>query len=355
MLMALNQQNLINAEFAKRNKKYLCPICHELVILKHGSKMIAHFAHHTASNCVGSEGETQLHLRGKQQLFHDLIRQYPKIKLEVYLIALKQSPDLLTAKLAFEYQCSPITNRRLKERGTGYQSQQINSIWILGMDYFKKSLQADAVLRFLRYQRYVGFYLLFLDASQHCYYLKYRITQIGNQVVCKLKKFATYQALIKFMKKLQIVTYPRIDLIKLTHIIETELRWQSANILKLQQLCYENGHLLSGCPLITHYPILNTPIMKRNWLAWKIKIILVLEKQQSCKLSDLLELVEYEEYLFIKSKNPTLSFLDSLKKAGYVNINDQNVQLIKNFVWYRDTYDKIDAIKKMKKRSADDS
>lgn len=355
MLIAHYKEKLINAEFAQKQKKYTCPICHELVILKKGHKMVSHFAHYVSSDCVGNEGETQLHLKGKQHLLKDLIKEYPKIKLEIYLNDLKQRPDLLTGNLAFEYQCSPISNRRLKERVIGYQSRQINSIWILGMDYFRKNLHAYSVLRFIRYQKCVGFYLLFLDASQHQYCLKYQIYQIGNQIQCKLKIFDNYQMLIKFMKTPQQNTYLQPNLIKLTQSIETKVRWQDTAMIKLQKRCYENGHLLTGCPLIVYYPIQNSPILNRNWLEWKIEIILYLENKQECKLSDLYQLVNHEKFLFIKIKNPTLSFLKLLAKQQYVKIEGENIKLSQNFIWYRDTYDKIGAIKKLEKRHYYDS
>lgn len=352
MLMALAQQKLVNAEKAAKGRVYVCPICHEVVILKNGPKMIAHFAHHAASECVGSEGETQLHLKGKQQLLQDLVAYYPKIKLEVYLIDLKQRPDLLTGEIAFEYQCSPITNLRLKERVQGYQSREINSIWILGMDYFKKSLHAYAVLRFLRYQANVGFYLLFLDPKQHCYYLKYRIVQINQHIVSKLKRFYSYAALIKFMQQPQLVNYSNVNLIKIVETIETKIRWQDVTMIKLQQACYQNGHLLTGCPLIVHYPQQMAPILNRNWLAWKIKMILYLENQHHGRLSELYQLIECDEFLFLKNLvNPGSEFVQLLQQAHYVKIEGQKVSLNKNFTWYRDTYDKIDAIKNKKRRN----
>lgn len=350
MLMALDKQKLINAEFAEKQKKYVCPICHELVILKHGDKMISHFAHYVSSNCVGNEGETQLHLRGKQQLLSDLNEKYPKFKLEVYLTSLKQRPDLLTGNLVIEYQCSPISNQRLKERVIGYRSQQIKSIWILGMGYFKKSLHAYSVLRFLRYQKQIGFYLLFLDSSQHCYYLKYQVTQIGDQLKYKLQRFYDYQALIKFMKNGQHDKFLQPDLVKITRLIENRIRFQDASMMKLQQKCYQNRHLVTGCPLLVHYSFPNFPFLNRDWLAWKVKIVLYLENNPQCKLVALYDLAECNEFLFIENKSPVLPFLKLLEKYNYVKINQQDVFLIKNFIWYRDTYDKIDAIKKIKKR-----
>ena len=83
--------------------------------------------------------------------------------------------------------------------------------------------------------------------------------------------------------------------------------------------------------------------------------ILYLENKQECKLSDLYQLVNHEKFLFIKIKNPTLSFLKLLAKQQYVKIEGENIKLSQNFIWYRDTYDKIGAIKKLEKRHYYDS
>lgn len=352
--MALDQQKLINASSANKQKRYTCPICHEVVIFKNGPKIIMHFAHFAASNCVNSKGETQNHLRGKQQLFHDLIGQYPLIELEVYLEDIKQRPDLLADKLAFEYQCSPITNQRLQERVSGYNSQKIKSIWILGMNYFKQNLHAHSVLRFLRYQKNVGFYLLFLDSVQHCYYLKYRIVQINHQLVWKLKKFSNYQSLVYFMNQLQFINYSQTNLITLTQMIENKIQRQDKTLLQLQKICYENRHLLTGCPIIVYYPQPMIPILNRNWLEWKIKIILYLEKKQHCHIKELKQLVKYDEFPFLKISNPVRLFLQILEKCHFVKIEGPMIFLLQEFIWYRDTYDKIDAIKKMRKRHNND-
>ncbi|WP_429971332.1 competence protein CoiA [Fructilactobacillus sp. Tb1] len=351
MLIALDNNKTINAEDAVRQHRYQCPICHELVILKQGNKMASHFAHHAHSDCIGSESESQLHLLGKQKLFNDLCLIYSQLKLEVYLTDLKQRPDLLNDHLAIEYQCSPITNLRLKERVRGYQSKQIKSIWILGMDYFKKNLHSYSVLRFIRYRQTLGYYLLFLDAKNEIYYLKYRIVQINHQISYDQQSFKSYQALLSFINFEQQGNSSITNLIKITELIETKIRWQDAQMLKLQSLCYEQHHLITGCPLIVHYQERQSPVLNRNWLEWKIKIILYLETKQQCNLNELVDLIELDDYLFVAKINPTMRFVKLLMELGYLELNCSKVKLVKSFKWYRDTYDKIDAIKQLEKRS----
>ncbi len=145
MLVAINEhgdylpltESLTEAALLQlRKTKAFCPHCKERVVLKAGAIKIPHFAHTVNTACASlfTEGESYMHLLGKQQLFNRLQRLEEDVQLECYLPHLQQRPDLLIRKkqsYAIEFQCSRIPISLLKERTQGYQNAQIIPIWLL--------------------------------------------------------------------------------------------------------------------------------------------------------------------------------------------------------------------------------
>src|SRR5690554_1948582 len=98
MLIAINhqhQQITAHKDLSKQDH-YSCPACQSPVHLKAGSVMRPHFAHYKKSHCaVFSEGETEEHLEGKQQLYDWLKSLGYTVEMEAYLPEMKQRPDIL--------------------------------------------------------------------------------------------------------------------------------------------------------------------------------------------------------------------------------------------------------------------
>ncbi|WP_248715740.1 competence protein CoiA [Convivina praedatoris] len=135
---------------------YFCPACRQPLILKRGEHKVAHFAHRDLSVCqhTFSEGESSTHLTGKLALYQ-LLKGQGTIQLEPVLAAIDQRPDLLwqhpqSGMIAIEYQCSPISAKRLAERNQGYRSQGISVYWILGPKYYHKNLRPQTIQRFIQ-------------------------------------------------------------------------------------------------------------------------------------------------------------------------------------------------------------
>lgn len=116
--------------------KFYCPQCQHPVHLKIGQYNIPHFAHQSKNNCAQlfAEGESQLHLQGKLQLFEWLKKIGHTVMLEPYLKELSQRPDLLVTsdrrQVAIEFQCSTITHEKWLSRTLGYKKNAIQVLWL---------------------------------------------------------------------------------------------------------------------------------------------------------------------------------------------------------------------------------
>lgn len=122
---------------------FFCPTCHGSVIVKAGSHVIPHFAHRSVKNCpLHHGGEGYYHAQGKLLLYRWLKNQHLQVSLEPYIKRISQQPDLLITinnkKIAIEFQCARIPTRQIQQRNEGYQQANINPIWILGANLFKR-------------------------------------------------------------------------------------------------------------------------------------------------------------------------------------------------------------------------
>ncbi len=122
----------------RKNVQFYCPQCEEKVLLKVGEVNIPHFSHQQETSCLSlfAEGESALHLAGKQQLYTFFTEtQELSVQLEPYLPNLNQRPDLLISKkhekIPIEFQCSRIATAEMTRRTEGYYSAHMKPIWIL--------------------------------------------------------------------------------------------------------------------------------------------------------------------------------------------------------------------------------
>jgi competence protein CoiA len=117
--------------------EFFCPQCSEAVRLKVGDIVIPHFAHKKEASCSAcfSEGESEQHLRGKQQLYEFFKGNRRDVILEPFVKLLRQRPDLLvttsTGLIPIEFQCSTIQIRLIESRTAGYRSIGMEPLWIL--------------------------------------------------------------------------------------------------------------------------------------------------------------------------------------------------------------------------------
>ncbi|USK56668.1 hypothetical protein LIS82_09425 [Cytobacillus solani] len=135
----------------RRKEIFFCPECGEQVILKIGSKRIAHFAHKAGSVCAESyERESDYHLRGKLLLYKWLDSLGLKPILEPYRQEISQRPDISfvyeDVQYAIEYQCSVIPEELFVKRTNNYLQANITPIWIISGKNIKRKGSNKAAL-----------------------------------------------------------------------------------------------------------------------------------------------------------------------------------------------------------------
>ncbi|MFT9426965.1 MAG: competence protein CoiA family protein [Sporolactobacillus sp.] len=116
--------------------RFVCPVCRHFVQLKIGMKKQPHFAHYPRHCCVEqSEPETVQHLAGKADIYQWSNRHGYRAVLEHYLPQLRQRADVFLPGIepvAFEYQCSSLSEELYNGRTAGYYRAGINPVWLLG-------------------------------------------------------------------------------------------------------------------------------------------------------------------------------------------------------------------------------
>ncbi|MER1984521.1 MAG: competence protein CoiA family protein [Solibacillus sp.] len=157
-VMLTHKLSRVALQRLREAQRFFCPQCKEPLLLKIGQVKIPHFAHRKNSQCdsLFTEGESQAHLLGKQQLFTLFQRLELEVKLEPYLKDLQQRPDLLVTKnnqqYAIEFQCSRLVKDRFIERTKGYKEHGITPVWILNTPSEKYKQQGLIKISINHYQ-----------------------------------------------------------------------------------------------------------------------------------------------------------------------------------------------------------
>lgn len=282
-----NSQNLINAQEAERNRSYICPSCMQKVILRRGKIKVSHFAHVKNSCHAFSEGESQEHLNGKIFLQHELAKWTGKAELEAYLPRLKQRPDVLWTsnqkKIAFEYQCAPLSIEKMVERSWGYRSHNYHYCWILGSRHLIKNSLRQQVAQFMRWSPNLGCYLIYLDSARSCFKVKYNI-QAADFLPLKCYNYETNS-----LAELKAFLHQKHDLFYFPlqkgeqacqlRRFKERCHFPSKHIRHLQNICYEHGRILEELGSDLLLPTYRQPVFRGWHLAWKICQMFGLKKE----------------------------------------------------------------------------
>lgn len=267
MLTAQTKQNRqIRAGEAQRQLPYFCPSCHEQVILKRGTRMAAHFAHHANSTCRPfSESESQAHLTGKWQLANYFGEA--NVELEPYIKALAQRPDILLKrdgrKMAIEYQCSPISVGKLQQRNQGYSSYGLDVIWILGEDYLQKITSVRHAEKWFQYSDKLGWYLIFWQTRQQCLIIWHHLTLDGMGLLQGWAKTSSGTQVAKRTQSAMKAVQKQIQ-----RQIQMGLHYKVPKWVKLQQFVYEHHGLLQAIPQVCYQFSDSEPLICEAPIIW---------------------------------------------------------------------------------------
>lgn len=144
-------------ERLKGDGPFFCPACRNEVVMRSGAHRLPHFAHRKGTACPSEhEPESERHLTGKRDWFVWLTSQGMEAKLEPYLPAIGQRPDVLFRcgphLYALEYQCSTIDESLFCQRNDGYRRLGIRPLWVLGVHHLRRLPKRSDEVRLSRFQ-----------------------------------------------------------------------------------------------------------------------------------------------------------------------------------------------------------
>ncbi|MER2000592.1 MAG: competence protein CoiA family protein, partial [Lysinibacillus sp.] len=183
LLMLTKSMDADRLKSLRQQQSFYCPQCLAPLTLKVGRIKIPHFAHLKNSTCEQSfsEGETYMHVLGKQQLYSFLQERNITTKLEYPLKMISQRPDLFVEyhgkRYAIEFQYSPIAPDIFLQRTEGYRSVNINPLWLVQTPKTidKNFVQKQSVSQFYRLfiEQYKGrsFILSYCPKRKSFYYI----------------------------------------------------------------------------------------------------------------------------------------------------------------------------------------
>jgi competence protein CoiA len=352
--IAYCNSQLINALDADNSHHYYCPICKGKVILKKGKINIPHFAHFNHNQCMTVKNcQTNEHLLGKKQLLKFI--DSDDVKMEFYIQSIKQRPDLLWKQLAIEFQCSPITLQRFRQRVSGYRSIQMKSLWVLGSNY-RRNFGQKNMIKFYYYFIQLGFCMFFWDVKKCKLEMFFNCQYVNGKLYHQVAMFTCLMDLLHYLRQShQINSYHsslKQTINEITHI-RNNLFYKDKLTLKIQEFCYLKHHCVDGSPLICHKTSVVNPLVGSKYLYWKIIILnelidgisisdLYIRSVSILKLTANVPLIK-NKIIFLRK--PFNDFLRELVMYNYIFINSfGTISYYHKIYWFRDYYHKLQAL-----------
>lgn len=243
MLMLTSTSDKEALRKMRKREVFLCPQCNERVILKVGDYVVPHFAHVNSNECATyfAEGESNLHLLGKEHLYQLFSKYSSNVQLEPYLSSLSQRPDLLVThnkrQYPIEYQCSPITFASIHKRTVGYKKAGMYPIWIVRCP--KKYENMRSAIQQVTLSKFEQWFTL-PDANKNRHLLTYNPTNksfhyfshllhiTGNQFIGKHQKLSidsqTFPfAIPKSLTENEFITYRQLVAIQRQRFMKSRI------------------------------------------------------------------------------------------------------------------------------------
>lgn len=276
------------AKLKKQQASFFCPTCNQQVIMKAGTRMVAHFAHRSTVNCPSYEGgEGWYHEKGKLLLYQWLVYQNIDVQLEAYIPSINQRPDLLLTinkkRIAIEYQCARMSIEQVTQRNKGYRSANITPIWILGETRLNRQtnnhIKMDQFTRQFIHQFSTtsppALYYFCPQTLQFITIQDIHLTQ-ASQAIGKFDIKSLNQIhLLHLFKQQRFTAFELYQLwrsekrkfrLKPRHPFGKELSWH--------QWLYGKGTHLEYLPSIVHLPVSSQYLMKTSTWDWQSRIVI---------------------------------------------------------------------------------
>ncbi|UQS85559.1 hypothetical protein MOO46_02965 [Apilactobacillus apisilvae] len=356
MLIAKKGTETVMSIYANKNNDYYCPICLSKVILKECKNKVNHFSHFSNSDCPNlHENESSEHIKGKLQILKFINNK--NTKMEYYIPCIKQRPDLINKNIAFEFQCSPISSERLKERIAGYKKINIHSLWILGSNYLKHFGNINTN-KFFYYSKNLGFYIMFWSLNNYLE-LRYNCLDIDGVIKYKTHFFNNFNELINFMNTNTVNYNYFLSFNSLKHqydSLRSKIKYKNKNVLYFQEYCYLRGENIEGVPIVNDLKRYSYPIFNNNYFF--IKIVILINLKNGIYISDLfkiycLHVKKYCNFPLIKDisifyKIDFKRYIIILKNNDYIKITHGKIFLLRSIFWFSDYFDRLSFLTKNK-------
>ncbi|WP_407893296.1 competence protein CoiA [Lacticaseibacillus sp. N501-2] len=325
-----------------RGGTFYCPACRKPVRIKNGQVMPAHFAHIGPACDVDSEGESTIHLQGKQWLLQLGEQLGYAVSLEVYYPQIRQRADVVWVKaqrtLVLEFQCSPLDPKRLKARTKGYASLGLEVIWILGPRYYSQR-PAGMQAKFLRFDQIHGYHLWYSDGN---HFLELWQAKMGYFQVQRFDRSGQHLRQVQVARSRQ----------QIVRLIDNQLHFRDPKIMALQAMAYAKGKHLAGLPWLVHEHLtqllgLKTPEwqMRAKWLltfedgdiSWEMN-----QKFWQAQVAPMLTpLVDHAALV----NTVATVWLHTLSDAGYLQAGANGWQWVQPLDWFVDSAHKLAALR----------
>ncbi len=326
------------AEVKEGGEAFVCPACTGRVRIRNGTQVPAHFAHYQHAVCVASEPESEEHLRGKLLLAKMGQQLGWTATLEVYVPEIQQRIDVLLTRgndqLALEFQCSPISTRRLRERTAGYKKLGMRVRWLLGHRY---EAQNQAV-KFIRWHPELMFFTEHLDVRTG------QLHQRGHQVSGRFYDRAVWPVLTRG----HWVGGKTVSLPQRARQIQQGLIYRNPQMVRLQTSCYERKRNLAGCPWPVH--VAQTKLLGLRLPEWALRCEWLLQFEgkrvtERANLEFWTQAITLSAMPLVKQRHLLAelvpAFCNVLVQAGYLEKNRKGWHWVKPLVWYADVDHKI--------------